>query len=72
MTGKRPGERDKEGVTAPLHANDPVGPHTHLMTSPVRLASSYTPHYVEIHARRRRHHLNLVVKNMGTLEMPGK
>ena len=41
MAGKRLGQRDKEAVTVPLHANDPVGPHIHPMTSAVRLASSY-------------------------------
>ena len=49
MAGKRLGERlaqrDREGVTVPLHANDPVGPHIHLMTSAVRLASSYIALY---------------------------
>ena len=69
MAGKRLGQRDKEAVTVPLHANDPVGPHIQPMASAVRLASS---HYAEILARRRRHHLKLVVKNSGTLEMPGK
>ena len=64
------GQRDEKRVTVPLHAHDPVGPHTHPMTSAGRLASS-DPHYVEIHARRR-HYLNLVVKSLGTLEMPGK
>ena len=42
MAGKRLAQRDKEGVTVPLHANDPVGPHIHPMTSAVRLATSYT------------------------------
>ena len=42
MAGKRLGKRDKEGVTVPLHVNDPVGPHTHPMTPAVRLAKSYT------------------------------
>ena len=42
MAGKRLGHRNKEGVTVPLHANDPVDPHIHPMTSAVRLASSYT------------------------------
>ena len=70
MAGKRLGQRDKEGVTVPLHAHDgrPCWPTHTPMTSAVRLA---TPHYVEIHARRRRHHSNVVVKNLGTLEMPG-
>ena len=36
------GQRDKEGVTAPLHAHDHVGPHIHPMTTAVRLASSDT------------------------------
>ena len=40
--GKRLGKRDKEGVTVPLHANDPVGPHILPLTPAVRLASSYT------------------------------
>ena len=43
MAGKRLGQRDKEGVTVPLHAHGgrPRWP-THPMTSAVRLASSYT------------------------------
>ena len=71
MAGKKLRQRDKEGVTVPLHVHKPVGPHIHPMTSAVRLATSYTA-YVDIHARKRRHHLHLVVKNLGTLEMPGK
>ena len=42
MAGNRLGQRDKEGVTAPLHVHDPVGPHIHPMMSAARLASSYT------------------------------
>ena len=42
MAGKRLGQRDREGVTVPLHANGPVGSHIHPMTSAVRFASAYT------------------------------
>ena len=42
MAGKRLGQIDKEGVTDPLHAHDPVDPHVHPMTPTVPLASSYT------------------------------
>ena len=42
MAGKRLRQRDKGGVTVPLHVHDPVGPHMLLMMSAVRLATSYT------------------------------
>ena len=45
MAGKRVGQRELEGVTVPPHANDPVGPRIHPMTSAVRLASSYPALY---------------------------
>ena len=41
------GQRNKGGVTVPLHAYDPLGPHIHHVASTLRVR---TPHSVEIPA----------------------
>ena len=38
------GQRDKGGVTVPLHTHDPLGPHIHYLASALRVR---TPHSVE-------------------------
>ena len=38
------GQRERGGVTVPLRAHDPLGPHIHHLASALRVR---TPHFVE-------------------------
>ena len=69
--GEKAGAKGQRGSDGPATRERPCWP-IYTRERPRSALLVRTPHYVEVHARRRRHHLNLVVKNLGTLEMPGK